>query len=596
MNMREYIKAVATTDRSDGRMVHRTRIVAGNGQWFHLRLSPKYQLARQDTDYSRGFPPDWLPRYDGMRYWEEPLAQWLIENDGFGVTQAAIEEYLSPISEVMSSVVQYGHVRVLRKNVNSALDRVFSISCVDGKSGHVVDSGGNPVLNFSTLRELRGWLQTEVSVATASTRPTEGRTLAEWLGGKVETGVFAIDMRNQEVPQRHRSSELELVDNWLYVSDGEPIKQRVTRAYPDVNNRQQDRISYALREALRHRIGYDEVLMDVTHNFRWSRGTFGDPNSCYWTSEVNSRNMLTDAQAFAIRFWAGDEDEYRGVGRCWAIQQGNAIAIFNAYGRFQLHEIAAILEHATGHKCVRLSFSYANIYVNNERAYGWNYINPNSAVFYMELNTSAPTIYRRLMYCNRCNDVLNPSGAEEIPDSHYCAECEAIREEENNRYRAEEERRQAEWRAERERLAARVQPTHRETLDAALGTNILNEATQEAFANFGQAVERAADGMVTARDMTQVRLREWPTLRVVAPRQFEQELNDYIEEGYQVGELILGREGRPERWYRIGDPIEVCTVGGEAIYRIGGAGGVEIHLPVPEPRPYIVADEVDEEL
>ena len=452
MNMRDYMLSIASTERTNGRIVHRVTVIAATGDYFYCRLSPRMQLMYRDTEYSRGMPPDWLSAYSGTRNWEQKLAEWLDANLGFGTSQNAIDETNGTYSEIMSSVVRYGHVRVSLKDQSNGV-RFAYISCINEESGYVRYTTNDIVFAFSNLRELRMWLSKNVRTTIPSERAVVGKNLAEWLDGKCEQGAFAIDMTDQEVPLRHRYTTLSAIDDWRYVSDEEePLKQRATRLLKDNTLGAREDLSNMLSKALRDRIGYSQVVMDVTKNFAWSRGSFGDPSSCYWTSEVNSRNMLASIGAYAIRFWSGNDAYREGVGRCWAVKvNGNAVAIFNAYGRFQLHEIAAILEHATGHKCVRMPFSYSNIYINNDKVYGFNCTSSRGSSFYLEIDNDVPQIYRRLTQCRFCNDVMNPTGTEEIPRSRMCARCEE-RQREEEEQRERERQKRAEAREERLRI------------------------------------------------------------------------------------------------------------------------------------------------
>ena len=424
MNMRDYISSIASVERTNGRIAYHAKVIGATGDYFHVRLSPKMQLMYRDTEYSRGMPPDWLSSYSGTRGWEEKLTAWLEASLGFGTSQTAIDETNGTYSEIMSSVVRYGHVRVSLKDPADG-SRFAYISCINEESGYIRYASNDVKFAFSNLRELRMWLSKNVPATLPSERAIVGKNLAEWLDGKCEQGAFVIDMTDQEVPLRHRYATLSEIDNWRYVSDGEPLKQRAARLLKADTLGAKEDLSNMLSKALRDRIGYSQVVMDVTKNFAWERGSFGDPSSCYWTSEVNARNMLASIGAYAIRFWSSNDAYRDGVGRCWAVKvNGNAIAIFNAYGRFQLHEIAAILEHATGHKCIRMPFSYSNIYINNEKVYGFNCASSRTSNFYLEIDNDVPQIYRRLTQCRFCNEIMNPTGTEEVPNNRMCARCE----------------------------------------------------------------------------------------------------------------------------------------------------------------------------
>lgn len=453
MNIREYLEATATTHRVRNTLTHPFHFSARSGAHFYARFSRKWQLMYLDGPRTR-YAPDWLAVYTGKRDWQEPLMRWLEENGGFNTNMPAIECHGSPVSEIMAAVTRYGHVSITRKDSTEPA----TISCINGKSGVIADVQYGFLDDFLQLRQLRGWLANNATYVARSTRPKLRGTLGEWLDEKAENGIFDIDMTDQEVPVYLRNSDLEDAPNfpgWRYYTPDGELRGAIERGYAMAGKKLDSYAGGAIERMVYSRITTTQpVRMDVTRTLAWTRGSYGDERSCFWTSATNSRNMLQNAGAFALRFY---NERGRGVGRCWALPRGNAIAIFNAYGRYQLHEIAAILEHATGHEARSLRYDYANIYINNETSFGFNYPSV-TARLNVDLNSSAPTLYRQVVACRDCNSLINPTGAEPIPTDNRCPECSARRE---ARLQAAEQQR-----IERERQEADAAGTFNEALAA----------------------------------------------------------------------------------------------------------------------------------
>jgi hypothetical protein len=72
-----------------------------------------------------------------------------------------------------------------------------------------------------------------------------------------------------------------------------------------------------------------EFTYDITDQFYWRSGDFGDHGSCFWSDRENARYMMMDNGGLALRFY---DDEGKGNGRCWVMPKGEKWVIFNAYG------------------------------------------------------------------------------------------------------------------------------------------------------------------------------------------------------------------------------------------------------------------------
>lgn len=445
MNIKEYMEAAATTERDNGAVIHRARIAAYDGAHFYARFTRKWQQMFLDYPRTR-HNPAWLSRYDGTWKWEPMLEQWWRDHGGISPSMFSVDACNMPISEIMGAVTRYGHVMIAPKE--STLPAY--ISCLDSKAGVVSQLEYGVLAEFKTLRDLRGWLNGNVSYVSKSTRPKLGKTLGEWLAGVCDTGITEVNMREQEVPMYLRNSDIEEIPGfpgWKYDTPDGNLRQNIGRAASLSDKKVDYNFDRQIDTMLSSRIGRRTVRLDVTRKLAWRRGDYGDERSCFWTSATRSRNMLQHAGAYAIRFYDTDG---AGAGRCWALPRGDAVAIFNAYGRYQLHEIAAILEHATGHEARRIQYNYANIYINNNTVYGFNYQNA-LAQFNADLYEGAPRVYSEMAQCRGCSVVLNPTGAEDVPADRRCPSCHADFE---RRQREEEE---ARARREAERLAQQVE-------------------------------------------------------------------------------------------------------------------------------------------
>lgn len=117
----------------------------------------------------------------------------------------------------------------------------------------------------------------------------------------------------------------------------------------------------------------------------WAQGAFKerDGKSCWWGDgkDYSRKGIVQDPRGYAILFYESKRhfDAYskkKGAGRCWAIDQGEYVVIFNAYG-IPLSDIAAILSQKW--KC---SFAKAQVkshgtHINSGNL---NNINPVSGV------------------------------------------------------------------------------------------------------------------------------------------------------------------------------------------------------------------------
>lgn len=67
--------------------------------------------------------------------------------------------------------------------------------------------------------------------------------------------------------------------------------------------------------AARHCGNGQDYVYDITPDFDWREGDFGDTGSCYWGGRASARDMLKEHDSLAIRFYK----DSKGYGRAWII-------------------------------------------------------------------------------------------------------------------------------------------------------------------------------------------------------------------------------------------------------------------------------------
>jgi len=184
-----------------------------------------------------------------------------------------------------------------------------------------------------------------------------------------------------------------------------------------------------------------EVYYDFDEDFEWQDGDFGDNGSCFWSCRSLARDVLRDANAFAIRFYTPDDGrdtwsyygrkfgQYYGMGRAWVVRVGKGYAIFNAYMNIEPNDYTSggdtllfmaqvLLEHLGADYEMR-AVNVRNggtedglIWINGGSGY---YVGPRGSCpcnDYIELGLGEAS------YCERCD-------AWYFGDSYdgWCAEC-----------------------------------------------------------------------------------------------------------------------------------------------------------------------------
>jgi hypothetical protein len=169
-----------------------------------------------------------------------------------------------------------------------------------------------------------------------------------------------------------------------------------------------------------HAIG--EFTYDITDQFNWSAGDFGDGGSCFWGDRREAKGMMMDAGGLALRFF---DDDGQGNARCWVMPYKDTWICFNAYGcSLELVKTRLSFIYPTYHtKFIKLSNYHetaGTLYINRElgmlvteKVSTWGKVS-------MEVGEEGGR-YR----CDDCNERI-PAGDEvyiERRGTYICEDC-----------------------------------------------------------------------------------------------------------------------------------------------------------------------------
>ena len=194
------------------------------------------------------------------------------------------------------------------------------------------------------------------------------------------------------------------------------------------------------------------VYFDVVSEFDWKDGQYGHDGSCWWGSYRRSRDILRHIKGLAIRFYADESDynspdyvNHKGIGRVWIAPvtvshqhtehaSEKTWVLFNAYGPYQLREVADIIR-----TYLKLdvgivptsSLDYpSEMYINNNAGYVYSKwatssvdasIRPKTPVYQIP-QYYEPSVTR--VSCVSCGDMLDKDDAYSGPGGeYYCESC-----------------------------------------------------------------------------------------------------------------------------------------------------------------------------
>lgn len=196
-----------------------------------------------------------------------------------------------------------------------------------------------------------------------------------------------------------------------------------------------------------------EFYVKFTRNFSWSKGTFGDNNSCWFGSKSGARKMLSTHNGFAVQVFTAPDIPY---GRCWGIiperkyqyKNGieldweNSIILFNGYKRGHLSPITRSNDSYTD---FTLSFADMVSYVLNTRyskavtltndkyrTSGNFFINQNLGIILSDSRITGKKRFE-LGYeeedwarCFKCRNMIDNDELVQVDDLTYCQHCAEI--------------------------------------------------------------------------------------------------------------------------------------------------------------------------
>ena len=402
MNIQEYLNRVFPYDTNivtrmgkiDTRRNRNVHLTFRRSSAYESWLENSVHVHNYDSYYGRSTMPPETPGLDsvnGVIVDSKAFSKWMDEELG-GIepmyNSAAIEKYRG-LDETMRSLAKYSLVRT-----RLPLWKETTLSLVSGNvrvlpNEFTVDE---PIV--MNMREFRRWLAklSEEDAAIRIEPDVVKQPVLEWLEEKCDTGVFSVAIDGQKVPARERT--VNGISDWRYYdSEGKHINDRVKLLFSDDKFKQAVFLSGNNKRAWYDLTRIDqegdgELLIDVTREFGWIRGMFGDDGSCYWNEYNISRTYIYSAGGYAIRLWSRDGT---GLGRAWIVPTGEGAGAFcfNAYGSWNLHRVAALLEFVTGE-----SLAPAEVQKKPDRLY----VNGNSGYAFGNSPQEENTVYVNLRW------------------------------------------------------------------------------------------------------------------------------------------------------------------------------------------------------
>lgn len=273
------------------------------------------------------------------------------------------------------------------------------------------------------------------------------------LTGQIDSvGVLRIlGHIKQSYPDQFSDFDPKSID-WFVNGDRGKISKQIPRIF-----RQQTGIKMTENDkrqigtVARYFSGQGQVTYDLTDDFTWRDGDYGDSGSCFWWNGGIYRGAIYDGCGSAIRVY---RDEYRsGSGRAWilpchdiydvsgdfdSLGEYREYVIFNDYGSHDIQTLASVLKSALrAAHMVPVRVDYSDCHTNGgthylitdrpvHRLYSGLY-DPVSLSYdgssYPSIDLAAYDVTTR--YCTDCQcrvdycDTLSPDGF----DTEYCQDC-----------------------------------------------------------------------------------------------------------------------------------------------------------------------------
>jgi hypothetical protein len=165
---------------------------------------------------------------------------------------------------------------------------------------------------------------------------------------------------------------------------------------------------------------------DFVNQFNWISGDFGDKHSCFWGSRDAARQILTDNNALAMRFYKDDS----GIARAWLAQlSDNRFIIFNGYG-FQANStltIARVLATYLGLSYKRIALENfgkndGTLWINSGIGYliSTSEQAENISEYDLEFQSQSEDLHE----CYSCGNTIHEDDSYNAPnDEIYCQDC-----------------------------------------------------------------------------------------------------------------------------------------------------------------------------
>ena len=255
-------------------------------------------------------------------------------------------------------------------------------------------------------------------------------------------------------PDVYRRFDPSVID-WVYNGAEGKISKQVSRVWRKQTGQSlTDQDSMQTGTIARYWSASGQVTCDVTDDFTWSSGDFGDRGSCFWWNGGTYRGAVYDADGSAIRTY---RDEYgNGNGRAWILpcltgqsyQSGDfdyigeyrEYVVFNQYGHYDMQTIAEALRiMLCARHMVPVSVDYPDCHVNG----GVHYLITDRSAhslysgyytpYKMPYDSSSyPTVdfeisgYSETRYCTQCQCQCSDGelyGSDYGDDESVCSEC-----------------------------------------------------------------------------------------------------------------------------------------------------------------------------
>lgn len=175
--------------------------------------------------------------------------------------------------------------------------------------------------------------------------------------------------------------------------------------------------------ARQHTGNGEQYTFDMVSRFDWNAGDFGDRGSCYWGSNWSARDMLSENNGRAIRFF---DESGKGYGRAWFVEIDiNLYIVWNGYGMKgdSTLKIARIfsLYLKLEYKEISLTNNYGStLYINGERGFVVGNADAIESIDEYDFDWYDPEIER----CYNCGEAIHHDdvyyGADDMP---YCESC-----------------------------------------------------------------------------------------------------------------------------------------------------------------------------